>query len=203
MKKPNIVPILLAAGSSKQLGFPKPLAEFGGKTALEIAVRNCSGLPRPVLVLGDQAARVRAAAPRGVRISVRIVVNRRWRSGQLSSILAGLRCVPRAAAFMIYPVDHALLTPRLLRCLVRAFHAKAKHQKIVMPRCGRRAGHPVILAAELRYELRRAPTAREVVYQDRHRIKYVRLASRAIWQDFNTPASYVRLRRQFGSGRGA
>ncbi len=201
MSKPNIVPILLAAGSSAQLGFPKPLAQFGGKTALEIAMRNCSGLLRPVLVLGDQAGRVRAAVPRQVRADVRIAVNRNWRSGQLSSVMAALRFVPRNAAFMIYPVDHPLLTDRLVRRLARAFQVRTKHQKIIMPRCAGRAGHPVIFSGELRDELRGARTAREVVYRDPGRIRYVDVASRAIWQDFNSPASFARLRRQFDARR--
>ncbi len=193
MKTANIVPILLAAGSSGQLGFPKPLARFGGKTALEIAVENCSGLPTPLLVLGDQAAQVFAEAPP----EVLLVVNGGWRSGQLSSVMAGLRRVPRDAAFMIYPVDHPLLTLRLIRRLVKAFETRARHEKIVMPRCDGRAGHPVILSAILREELRRAQTAREVVYRDPRRIRYVDVASTAIWQDFDSPASYARLRRQF------
>src|SRR4029077_10270234 len=36
-----IVPIILAGGSSKHLDFPKPLARFGDKTALLLAVENC------------------------------------------------------------------------------------------------------------------------------------------------------------------
>ena len=197
MKKPNIVPILLAAGSSEQLGFPKPLAKFGGKTALEIAVENCSGLRTPVVVLGDQAVQVFPATPPDVLL----VVNGGWRSGQLSSVMGGLRRVPRNAAFMIYPVDHPLLTPRLIRRLVKAFETRARHEKIVMPRCDGCAGHPVILSAGLRDELSRAYTAREVVYHDPRRIRYVDVASTAIWQDFDSPASYVWLCRQFGLRR--
>jgi CTP:molybdopterin cytidylyltransferase MocA len=204
MTTPNIVPILLAAGSSAQLGFPKALAGFGGRTALEIAVRNCFGLAKPVLVLGDQAARVRAArccSPLYARNDVQVVVNRRWRAGQLNSVIAGLRRVPRNAAFMIYPVDHPFLTPRLIRRLVNAFEARAVHQTIIMPRFAGRAGHPVILAAELRNELRRARTAREVVYRDLRRIRYVDVASSAICLDFDSRASYTRLRGQFASRR--
>lgn len=204
MTTPNIVPVLLAAGSSAQLGFPKPLAEFGGRTAIEIAVRNCAGLRKPVLVLGDQAARVRAArccVPLYARNDVQVVVNRSWRVGQLSSVMAGLRRVPHNAPFMTYPVDHPLLTPRIIRCLVNAFEARAAHEKIVMPRFADRAGHPVIFAAELRNELRLARTAREVVYRDLGRICYVDVASPAICLDFDSRASYTRLQGQFASRR--
>ncbi len=193
MKKPRIVPIILAAGPSPRLGLPKALVRFGRKTAVEIAVENCAGLARPVVVLGHQAARVCRSVPR----SARIVVNHDWRTGQLSSVLAGLRCVPRNAAFLIYPVDHPLLTRSLLRPLVAAFLSRGERVKIVMPRFRGRAGHPVILALELCSELRRARTAREVVYRDLRRIRYVNVRTAAIWEDFDSPASYRRCLRRF------
>src|SRR5258708_5149532 len=67
MRKRDLVPILLAAGSSDRLGFPRPLARFGNKTALEIAVENCAGLARPVVVLGNDAGEIRKGVPRGAR----------------------------------------------------------------------------------------------------------------------------------------
>jgi CTP:molybdopterin cytidylyltransferase MocA len=192
-KTPRIFPVLLAAGSSVRLGFPKPLARFGGKTALEIAVANCAGLRPPVVVLGDQAGRILPGVPRGARV----VIHRRWRAGQLSSLLAGLRQVPRGADFLVYPVDHPLLTRGLVKRLVAGFLRRGRRQKIVLPRRGRRVGHPVVFSAALRGELLRARTAREVVYRDRERIEYVRVRSAAIREDFDTPASYRRCLRQF------
>ena len=186
-KKVPIVPIILAAGKPRRLEFPQALARFGRRTALEIALRNCRGLGRPVVVVGYCAARVRMATSRDVRI----VVHRGWQAGQLSSLRAGLRKVPSEAAFMLYPVDYPRLTPSEIRSLVEKFRSKRNDQTIVFPVYRGRSGHPVIFSAEMRRELGRAQSAREVVKKDPRRVKMVQVRTAAIWQDFNTPSSYL------------
>jgi CTP:molybdopterin cytidylyltransferase MocA len=193
MRPIRIFPIILAAGGPGKLGFAKPLARFGEKTALQIAIENCAGIEAPIVVLGYGAASVRKFLP----IGVRHVVNRNWRRGQLTSLLAGLRLVPRGAAFLLYPVDQPLLTKELVARLLKAFRARRPWQKIVMPRVGRRAGHPILCDGSLRGELRAAETAREVVYRDQARIRYVRISDQAIWDDFDSKASYGRCLREY------
>ncbi len=199
MKPLKIVPILLAAGSSERLGIPRPLAVFGRRTALEIAVANCSGLARPVVVLGCDAAAIRPRVPRGVRV----VSNRRWRSGQLGSLLCALRHVPLGSAFLLYPVDQPLLQRRTIRKLVRAFRTRRPHQEIVLPRKGKETGHPIVVAARLRHEFRKARTAREVIYRDRKRIREVAVRTTDILADFATPESYRACLRKFRARRSA
>ena len=189
----QIAPIILAAGSSKRLGFPKPLAAFGGKTALLIAIENCSRLGPPIVVLGCDAGRVRACVPR----TVRVVVNRYWREGQLSSLLCALKRIGSAAAVMIYPVDHPLLKKRNIQQLVQAFRARNSPQEIVMPRHKGVCGHPIIMSAALRSELLRAKTAREVVYRDPERIRLIEAHTTAIHEDFDTVESYRKCVRKF------
>jgi len=36
-----------------------------------------------------------------------------------------------------------------------------------------------------------------VVYRDRKRVRFVQVGTPAIWQDFNTPGSYRRCRREY------
>jgi CTP:molybdopterin cytidylyltransferase MocA len=189
----KIVPIVLAAGPSRHLPFTKALARFGTKTALDIAVENCRGFEQPIVVLGSGAAQIRHAIPAGVRV----VVNRRWRTGQLSSLLAALQLVPRGAAFLVFPVDHPLLTSAIVRRLSRAFVRRNAEQMIFLPICRGRVGHPAIFAPEIRGELRRAQTAREVVYRDPRRVKFVKVISPGTWLDFDDAASYRRCLREY------
>lgn len=191
-KHAKIVPIILAAGSSRNLGMPKPLAQFGAKTALLIAVENCLGFERPIVVLGCDAARVRPAVPRAARV----VVNRRWRKGQLSSLLCALVRVPRSAAVLIYPVDHPLLEKRIVKQLAREFQRRKAPEEIVMPRHGRKYGHPIVISAELRNELSRAETTREVVYRIPERIRVLPVDTNAIYEDFDTPETYRKCLRK-------
>jgi len=182
----KIVPIILAAGRSKRLPIPKALAEFGGRTALAIAVENCKGLETPIVVLGCHARRVRPAVPR----QAGAILNRDWRKGQLSSLQCALRRVPAKSAFLIYPVDQPLLRKETIRKLVRAFRARNSSQQIVMPRYRRTDGHPVIISSALRKEFFQAQTARQVVYRHPERIRTVEVDTASVYEDFNSPESY-------------
>jgi CTP:molybdopterin cytidylyltransferase MocA len=193
MRTPDIYPVVLAAGPSPRLRFLKALAQLGGRNAFEIAVENCAGLQQPIVVLGYQAARLRRHVPPAARI----VIHRAWRAGQLSSLRAGLRRVPSTAAFMLYPVDLVFLTPPLIHRLVRAFEQRKKGQEILMPRFRGRAGHPAILSAKVREDLRHASTAREVVYRDLRRVVFIPVRSAAIWRDLGTSAAHSRSARKY------
>ena len=195
MPTPPIHPIILAAGPSRGFATPKALARFGGRTALDIALDNVAALAPAVVVLGSQAAEVRSAIPPGVHF----VINKDWRRGQLASLLAGLAEIPRAADFMLYPVDYPLLTPALIGRLVEGFAARSDAQVIALPTFRGRGGHPVIFSARIRRELEQAATAREVVYREPARVKRVAVRSEAIWQDLDTPAAYRERLRAFNA----
>lgn len=194
MRKPEkIIPIILAAGSSPALPFPKALAPFGDKTALEIAIENCSFVDETLVVLGSDADRISPAVPK----SIRVVINHRWREGQLSSLQTALENIPAEDAFLIYPVDHVLLKRNTVEQLVRAFHSRSPAQEIVMPRHKAAYGHPVIVSAAVRPDFFQAQTAREVIYRLPERIRVLNVQTSSIFEDFSTPESYESWRRKF------
>jgi CTP:molybdopterin cytidylyltransferase MocA len=201
MKEPLIVPIVLAAGSAGELSLPKALALFGRRTAVEIALTNCRGrsqeMGRPILVLGERAEEIQRSLPPRVLRRMDCIVNRRWREGQLTSVLAALRHIPPTAAFMLYPVDLPLLTRDIIERLVSCYRQCAARPCIVMPCFRMRYGHPVIFSADLRGEIVAASTARDVAYRDPRRIYTVNVRTSAIWTDFSTPAEYARCLRRF------
>jgi CTP:molybdopterin cytidylyltransferase MocA len=192
-KREKITPIILAAGSSKTLPFPKALALFGKKTALDIAVENCSFSRKIVVVLGADAQRILPAVPR----SSKVVINRKWREGQLSSLQAALKGIESDAAFLLYPVDHALITRKTVEQLVRTFHARSASEEIVMPRHKDTDGHPVIASAAVRLEFFEAATAREVIYKAPERIRVLNVSTTSILEDFDTMKSYEECLRKF------
>jgi molybdenum cofactor cytidylyltransferase len=197
-KLEKIVPIILAAGSSDRLPFPKALAVFGRKTALAIAVENCAGLERPLVVLGCDAARVLSEVPRGTQV----VMNPGWRRGQISSLRRALKRIPADAAFLIYAVDHPLLERKTIQQLVRAFRIRDESQEITVPRHGRLYGHPAIVSAKLRKEFFRSKTARDVIYRLPDRLQTIEVHTRAIFTDFNTEQSYLKCVREFNARNG-
>src|SRR5208282_5419092 len=81
--------VILAAGESRRMGYPKPLLEVGGRTFIEqIAETMLAVVPRLVIVIGAHRERVRAAIARDVRIA--IIENPDYSRGQLSSLKVGL-----------------------------------------------------------------------------------------------------------------
>ncbi len=188
----SIVPIILAAGPSN-LDVPKALARFGNRTALQIAIENCAALASPIVVLGSEAELIRPLVPPGVRV----VINPDWRAGQMSSLRAALAQVPPTADFMLYPVDYPLLTREVIAQLAAAFRARCSAQLIAIPTRKRRGGHPVIFASALRAELAKSQTARDIVYRDPARIRFVPVATAAIWRDLDSPAAYRARVREY------
>ena len=189
-RKRKISPIILAAGDSPQLEIPKPLALFGERTTLQIALDNCEHLRKPVVVLGSEASRIQRALPPQTLRKCKIVINRRWRTGQLSSLLTGLQHVPQGNPFLLYPVDYPLLTKELLDRLAKEYEKRYEKHLIVSPTFRRREGHPVIFAPKMRAEIFDAETAREVVQRERKRVKLVAVGTTAIWTSFNSLSTY-------------
>ena len=194
-KRESIFPIILAAGPSHNLPFPKPLAVFGEKTALVIAIENCERLERPLVVLGCDAERVRRAVPH----QTKVVWNRGWRRGQISSLRRALKQIPADAAFLIYPVDHPLLKRKTIQQLVRAFRTRKESQEIAIPRHGSLYGHPAIVSGRLRAEFFKSKTARDVIYRLPSRVRAIEVHTRAIFTDFDAPESYRLCLRKFKS----
>src|ERR1039458_7609525 len=86
--------IILAAGESRRMGYPKPLLEIGSRTFIaQIAETMLAVVPRLVIVIGAHRERVRAAIPDDKRIA--IAENPDYSRGQLSSLKVGLSAVDR------------------------------------------------------------------------------------------------------------
>ena len=185
--------ILLAAGESRRMGYPKPLLTIDGKTYIEsIAATMLTAVPRLVIVLGAHAKRIRAAIPRDERIV--IVKNPNHSRGQLSSLKIGLGAVQTGAAgVMVHLADHPMVRVESFRAIVDSYERTRK--PIMIARSGGHRGHPVIFDRAIFAELQNAPEsegARHVVNADGSRVEYVDLDDPGINLDLDTPADLER-----------
>jgi len=185
--------ILLAAGESRRMGYPKPLLIIEGKTFIEkIAATMLDVAPRLVVVLGAHADRIRRAIPHDERIV--IVENPNYSRGQLSSLKIGLGAVhPDAAGAIVHLADHPIVRVESFRAVVDSCERTRK--PIVIARSNGQRGHPVIFDRSIFAELQSAPEsegARHVVNADASRIEYVDLDDPGINLDLDTPADLVR-----------
>jgi molybdenum cofactor cytidylyltransferase len=185
--------IILAAGESRRMGYPKPLLKIGGQTFIEhIAETTLAVVPRLVIVLGAHCDRVRAAIPRDARIA--IVENPNYARGQLSSLKVGLGALqPDAAGALVHLGDHPMVRVETFRALVDRYNQTGK--PIVIARHDGHRGHPVIFDRALFPELQSAPEeegARHVVNADPSRVAYVDLDDPGINLDLDTPSDLTR-----------
>src|SRR5271167_1814907 len=98
--------IILAAGESRRMGYPKPLLKIGEQTFIErIAESMLTVVPRLIIVLGAHSDLVRAAIPRYMRIAS--VENPNYLRGQLSSLKIGINAIqPGATGAIVHLGDH-------------------------------------------------------------------------------------------------
>lgn len=182
--------ILLAAGESRRMGYPKPLLRVGAEsfiartTALALGVAS-----RLVIVLGAHAERIRPAITCDSRITV--VENPNFNRGQLSSLKVGLAEVMAggAAAVVVHLADHPLVAPVTFRILVDEYSRTKK--PIAVTRYRGHRGHPVVFDRAVFAELMAAPEdqgARVVVNDNAARVVYVDVDDPGVVLDLDTPA---------------
>jgi CTP:molybdopterin cytidylyltransferase MocA len=140
----DVIGLVLAAGGGRRYGMPKALIDWHGRLLVQHAADTLAeaGCADVVVVLGAEAARVRAAAPD----LPRTVENPDWATGMASSLRTGLAALAGspAAAAVVLLVDMPGVTP----AAVRRVTEHAAPDALVMGGYGARRGHPVLLGRE-------------------------------------------------------
>jgi molybdenum cofactor cytidylyltransferase len=190
-----IAGLILAAGASSRMGFPKALLEFEGETFLDRLIGLLGAHCSPVIVvLGHHADKVRAGVRGGAEAV--FVVNPEPEKEQLSSLQCGLRAVPPECHGVLFtPVDYPKVRAATIGKLTAAARC-ATTEKVIVPRALGVHGHPVYIARELVPEfldLTEGSTAREVIHRWRERTVYVEVDDGGIARDIDDPESYRRL----------
>jgi molybdenum cofactor cytidylyltransferase len=197
----TIVPIILAAGSGRRMGRTKALLRFGPRTAISLVLEACreGGAAEPLVVLGHDAASVRAA----LGGSARTCINPEFaRSGPAASLQVGLDHLPaEAKAFLLFPVDYPLVSARVVRALLDRWPpAQAAGRRIVVPSYEMGRGHPVLFERSLEPELRGLgpdEPIRRIVRAHGAEIEHVVVNEPAVRMEMNTPEEYQRCLAAF------
>lgn len=150
--------IVLAAGRSSRMGRPKALLPIGeGDTFLSRIVRTLwrAGVDDVVVVLGHDADVIAASLER-LDVRARVVINRDYDRGQLSSLLTGLDVVDRPGvdAALVTLVDVPFVSEMTVKTVLERFHST--RAPIVRPTSRERHGHPVVIDRSLFGRLRRS-----------------------------------------------
>jgi CTP:molybdopterin cytidylyltransferase MocA len=120
--RPRHGAIVLAAGASKRLGWPKQLVEIGGEPLLKRVVRNVLATsPRECIVVLDESAPFDAVLG---ALDVRIVRIGDAASGMAASLRAGVAALDAACdGALVVVTDQPALDARHLQALCAAWHA--------------------------------------------------------------------------------
>lgn len=147
----SVAGIVLAAGLARRFGGNKLSAAFLGKPLLCWAVEAAlaSRLHTVIVVLGHDSARPGSMLTgEAGNERLRLIVNKAYRDGQASSVIAGLRAVPGdASAAMFLMGDQPLLDATVIDSLI-ATHEKSG-KSICYPSCNGTRRNPVIFGARL------------------------------------------------------
>jgi molybdenum cofactor cytidylyltransferase len=187
--------VILAAGGSTRMGFPKQLLQFCGETLLRRAALVALGAScQPVVVVTGANA---AASRESLReVGVREINNQQWQCGMSSSIRTGIeeliKVNSEATAAVVMLCDQPLVTTEIIRGLVRA-HREA-NCSIVASRYGNSYGVPALFGrghfAELR-ELNGDEGAKSIIKRHLNQVHLLPFPDGEI--DIDTPDDFARL----------
>jgi len=190
----EIVPIVLSAGDSSRMGFPKALLPLGARTFLTqiLGVLNGFCLADPVIVLRNHAVEIQSALG---NLPGRVVINKNPEQGQLSSIKLALNQLGAAPqACLIWPVDHPAVSVKVVDGLIRLF--LQTHAPLVLPTYGGKRGHPVIFDRSLFPEFQAARLEegpKNIILSRLHECALLSTAESAVVEDVDTPEDYLKL----------
>ncbi len=186
--------VILAAGDSSRMGYPKALLPIGDEIFLARIARTLrsAGLSDITVVVGRHSEEIRQRANHA---GLRFILNARPELGQISSMqLAFEHMDPCFAAVMIWPVDQPAVSVTVIRGLIDAY--SRTNAAVVMPTCGGRSGHPVVFRRDFCQKLLTLPpTSNPKGLIRRHMDSAVLFPTEetAILSDVDTPDDYYRL----------
>ena len=199
----RLAAVVLAAGRSTRMGEFKPLLEVEGRTLLARAIGAFqeAGVDDVVVVAGHRRDEVAAAAEAA---GARVLTNAEHDSGMFSSLRVGVLALDDAAGrFFVLPADMPLVRPETIGRLVREGRAArttdGSKVEVAIPEHGGIPGHPPLLAAALRRDIRAADPPgglRELLDARAAATARVRVGDLGVLLDADTPDDLARLRER-------
>ncbi|MGQ9616861.1 MAG: nucleotidyltransferase family protein [Spirochaetota bacterium] len=187
--------LILAAGESKRMeGKPKALLLIDGESFLERIINNMSkaDIGELVVVLGADHEKIEAKVN---MMCARIVINRNWKQGQLSSLQAGINSLsPLSEGVLFTLVDHPLV--RTSTYVELAERWKENRDRVIVASYQGRKGHPTIFPRRLYRNILEEEHpfgARSIIKNEGSSVLFVQVDDPGVVQDIDTIEDYRRL----------
>ncbi len=188
-----IVPLVLAAGDSRRMGFPKALLRLGPATFVDVILDGIGRLPlaRPVVIVGKHATLIQ---PHLVGRDLRVALNPHPEQGQISSLQLALRNAGTFRACLVWPVDQPAIREETVRRLIGLFDDSGA--AAAMPRCRGKRGHPALFGTRLCQELLALPvdhSPKELIRSYEKDTAFLETDDPGTVEDIDTPAEFEAL----------
>ena len=192
----SVAGILLAAGESTRYGQPKQLLEWKGQPFVRAAAKTAlrGGLAPVLVVTGANAEPVESAVN---DLDVVMIRNEHWKTGQASSIRAGIEFLvkpssPRTGGAIFLLADQPQVTTSILRALLEK-HAQELFP-IVAPMVMDRRANPVLFDRATFPDLLtlEGDVGGRAVFH-KHHVEYLPWHDDRLLLDVDTPEMYQRL----------
>ena len=188
-----IAGIVLAAGDSSRYGQAKQLLDWRGESFVRAVARTTldAGLSPVIVVSGANAAAIESAVQ---DLDVHLIRNTDWKSGQGSSIRAGILATRSSyvggAIFLL--ADQPQVTTSILRALMEK-HAE-EQASIVAPLVMDRRANPVLFDRDTFRDLEsvQGDMGGRAIFH-KHRVEYLPWHDDRLLLDVDTPEMYKRL----------
>ena len=150
--------IILAAGESRRMGFPKMFLQFNGRTMIENVIANVceSAVYNTMVVLGaEKESLIELIA----KSQVLYCYNENYKEGMLSSVKCGFRNLPSDySAVLVFQGDQPFITPKAINAVIKAYLLSGKG--IVIPTFQNKRGHPLLIDRKYRDEIGKLSAAK-------------------------------------------
>jgi molybdenum cofactor cytidylyltransferase len=181
--------IILAAGLSSRMGYPKQLLELGNRYLIRIVTENvlASAVDEVIVVTGCRQDEVEA------------FFNPHYSKGQGTSLALGVKAINiDTNAFLVFMCDQPLIAPSTINKVIWEF--KKRNSLALRPVYQGIPGHPVIFSCSLISEIERLKGdegARELLKKLGDRVEYLPVQDEAVILDMDTPEGYEKMKKRY------
>jgi molybdenum cofactor cytidylyltransferase len=190
--------IILAAGLSSRMGYPKQLLELGNRYLIRIVTENvlASAVDEVIVVTGCRQDEVEAAI---MDLPVKTFFNPHYSKGQGTSLALGVKAINiDTNAFLVFMCDQPLIAPSTINKVIWEF--KKRNSLALRPVYQGIPGHPVIFSCSLISEIERLKGdegARELLKKLGDRVEYLPVQDEAVILDMDTPEGYEKMKKRY------
>ncbi len=193
-QKSVLTAVILAAGESSRMKYPKPLLEIAGKTFTSIIVEKIhkAGISDIIFVLGANAEFIKENINTD---KLTVILNRLWQEGQLSSLQAAIKEVrDRTEGIMVFLIDHPQIKILTIQKMIESYKNTAAD--VIVPEYNGRTGHPVIFRHNVFEDLMKTSLskgAREVIRDSKYNVIKIKVKDPYIRQDIDTQEEFKNI----------